>query len=84
MSQLISSHTSLLRLIFTMPIEPLHPHQSALEKIFDFSARPPLNAAQRQAVEERFTELIERFNQPEGEDGEYNRVKLVQLTYHTP
>ncbi|CAG9946270.1 unnamed protein product [Clonostachys rosea f. rosea IK726] len=56
-----------------MPIEPLHPHQSALEKIFDFSARPPLNAAQRQAVEERFTELIERFNQPEGEDGEYNR-----------
>jgi hypothetical protein len=67
-----------------MPIEPLHPHQSALEKIFDFSARPPLNAAQRQAVEERFTELIERFNQPEGEDGEYNRVKLVQLTYHTP
>ncbi|CAH0044959.1 unnamed protein product [Clonostachys solani] len=66
-----------------MPVEPLHRHQSSLEGILDFSARPPLDPAQRQAADQRFTELIKRFDQPpmEGEDVKYDRVKLVQLTY---
>ncbi|KPM39099.1 hypothetical protein AK830_g7450 [Neonectria ditissima] len=63
------------------PAEALHRHQSSLKGILDFSAQPPLTPAQRLSAGRRFNQLVNHFNAPDSSCKDYDRVKLVQLTY---
>uniref|UniRef100_A0A8H7NPJ1 HNH nuclease domain-containing protein n=1 Tax=Bionectria ochroleuca TaxID=29856 RepID=A0A8H7NPJ1_BIOOC len=66
-----------------MPPEPLHRHQSSLEGILDFSSQPPLDPIRREAAARLFNKLIDCVDDtlPAGRNDDYNRVKLVRLTY---
>lgn len=64
------------------PATALHRHQSSLEGIIDFSTRPPLTAAQRLSASRRFSQLVSHFDVPDSSSKGYDRVKLIQLTYH--
>jgi hypothetical protein len=63
------------------PAEALHRHQSSLEGILDFSAQPPLTPAQRLSAGRRFDQLVNHFDAPDDSCKDYDRVKLVRLTY---
>ncbi|KAK7427563.1 hypothetical protein QQZ08_005838 [Neonectria magnoliae] len=63
------------------PAEALHRHQSSLEGIIDFSTRPPLTPAQCLSASRRFNQLADHFDVSNGSNKEYDRVKLVRLTY---
>ena len=68
------------------PATALHRHRSSLEGIIDFSRKPPLSQAQYQSASRRFRRLIGYFDslplssENESKD-EFDRVKLVQLTF---
>jgi hypothetical protein len=66
-----------------MPPEPLHRHQSSLEGILDFSSQPPLDPIRREAAARLFNKLIDCVDDtlPASRNDDYNRVKLVRLTY---
>ncbi|KAJ4171733.1 hypothetical protein NW754_000312 [Fusarium falciforme] len=63
------------------PAETHHRHQSSLEGILDFSARPPLTPTQRHSAARRFNQLVNHFDISDGSSKDYDRVKLVRLTY---
>lgn len=67
------------------PPSPLHRHQSSLEGILDFSATPPLEADQRLQARQRFYHIINHFeaypDSKNSSNNQYDRVKLVRLTY---
>ncbi|KAI1382543.1 uncharacterized protein F4822DRAFT_150778 [Hypoxylon trugodes] len=62
---------------------PLHRHQSSLEGVINFSAEPPLEAAQRIVAKRRFYRIIEHFEtSSNNSDGSpYKRPQLVRFTY---
>ncbi|RSL78708.1 hypothetical protein CEP52_017609 [Fusarium oligoseptatum] len=63
------------------PATALHRHQSSLEGIIDFSTRPPLTPAQCLSAGRRFNQLVNHFDVPDSSCKDYDRVKLVRLTY---
>ncbi|KAI0173167.1 hypothetical protein GGR52DRAFT_542148 [Hypoxylon sp. FL1284] len=62
---------------------PLHRHQSSLEGVINFSAEPPLEAAQRTVAVRRFYRIIEHFetSSNSGDVSPYKRPQLVRFTY---
>lgn len=64
------------------PASALHRHQSSLENIIDSSAQPPLGPSLRLSTSHRFYQIVNHFDvSGSGSIGEYDRVKLVRLTY---
>lgn len=64
------------------PASALHRHQSSLESIIDFSAQPPLEPDLRLSASRRFYEIVNHFDvSGSGNNGEYDRINLVRLTY---
>ncbi|KAG8664880.1 hypothetical protein FPOAC2_14577 [Fusarium poae] len=64
------------------PASALHRHQSSLESIIDFSAQPPLGPGLRLSASRRFYQIVNHFDASgSGNNGEYDRIKLVRLTY---
>ena len=66
------------------PASPLHRHQSSLEGIIDFSTQSPLGPHQRLSASRRFYQIVNHFDVPTTSSdtrSEYDRIKLVRLTY---
>lgn len=62
------------------PARALHRHQSSLEGIINFSEKPSLTAAEHVSASRRFHLLINKLDEDDNKT-EYDRVKLVRLTY---
>ncbi|KAG8413153.1 hypothetical protein J3459_015720 [Metarhizium acridum] len=58
-----------------------HRHKSSLEGFISFSSSPPLEIDERALAAERFFEIIEHYENNKLSNGQYNRPKLLRLTY---
>ncbi|EKJ74174.1 hypothetical protein NXS19_010817 [Fusarium pseudograminearum] len=64
------------------PASSLHRHQSSPEGIIDFNAQPPLEPGLRLSASHRFYQIVNHFDASgSGNNGKYDRIKLVRLTY---
>ena len=68
------------------PSTPHHRHQSSLEGIINFQPKLPLSSPTRNRARRRFFRFtdhfdLERETQSSGNMREYNRAKLLRLTY---
>ncbi|POR35982.1 Uncharacterized protein TPAR_03796 [Tolypocladium paradoxum] len=65
-----------------VPASALHRHQSSFEGIIDFSTQPPLGPGQRLSASRRFYQIVNHFDfSGSSSNGEYDRIKLVRLSY---
>ncbi|KID96470.1 hypothetical protein MAJ_07526, partial [Metarhizium majus ARSEF 297] len=58
-----------------------HRHQSSLEGFIGFSSSPPLETDERALAAERFFDIIEHYENNKPLNAQYNRPKLLRLTY---
>jgi hypothetical protein len=69
------------------PALPHHRHQSSLEGLIDFSAKPPLSEDEHDQAKRKFYHVVEHFEVDENgqpssnRSRQYNPPKLIRYTY---